>query len=252
MQINTFNVIQEVRGGLTIDSFAGTPDGYILAKRKFKELVGAVCSRNIGDITKDGYFRTFDGRLSIYIKESVTAPKNMIKVTHTIYEFVKDVNDNKVGCFVGLGNETEYRIGWSLCNIKAGDVFDRGTAYNQAVKRAVDVNNDYPVPHSLKEFNTYFNERCKRYFKPAKLDFGNPPAGQEWHNPAGLTPEQVDIKHGWRLLLKSEIAELGGDFRREADCWVLGTQGKFYWKSGNIGMQASKSYRTRQSLPKGK
>jgi len=45
-----------------------------------------------------------------------------------------------------------------------------------------------------------------RTAKPA-LTFGEPPAGWDgWHNPQGLTPEQVGVADGWRLCLREEKA----------------------------------------------
>lgn len=36
--------------------------------------------------------------------------------------------------------------------------------------------------------------------------FPDPPKGKKWHNPEGLTPEQVGVADGWRLCLTTERA----------------------------------------------
>lgn len=38
--------------------------------------------------------------------------------------------------------------------------------------------------------------------------FGNPPEGYTWHNPQGLTPQQVETGDGWRLVLDQEADSL--------------------------------------------
>lgn len=75
--------------------------------------------------------------------------------------------------------------------------------------------------------------------------FDDPPDGQEWHNPAGLTPEQVGVQDGWRLLLKSEISWDGKDYLIDAcDRWATGD-----WSGRNHGARLDYTYRTRQPLP---
>ena len=36
---------------------------------------------------------------------------------------------------------------------------------------------------------------------PRTLSDYPPPHGEQWQNPAGLTPEQVEVEKGWRLAL---------------------------------------------------
>lgn len=61
------------------------------------------------------------------------------------------------------------------------------------------------------------------------VGFGPLPAGEEWHNPAGLTPARVDVASGWRLLLRSEVRDrdicpnielwLGDNEQWDASAW---------------------------------
>ena len=45
--------------------------------------------------------------------------------------------------------------------------------------------------------------------EPEPLAFPDPPHGWEWHNPENLTPEQVWVRDGWRLMAKGEPRHKG-------------------------------------------
>jgi hypothetical protein len=78
----------------------------------------------------------------------------------------------KKGIFVAFkDNNGKVRIGWTLCNTKAGDKFDDHVANLMAIGRAyVD---DVPIfPPSMAKKATRFVERASKYFKDADLPMG--------------------------------------------------------------------------------
>jgi hypothetical protein len=92
-----------------------------------------------------------------------------------IYQYIfnkkNPLNKNRklVGCVAAIDAG---RVGWSLCKIKAGDVFDKNMALTIAVGRAknnpVGLRDDdlSTVPHILKHTVDHFkNDRSVRYFK---------------------------------------------------------------------------------------
>lgn len=96
--------------------------------------------------------------------------KNMNTNT-TICQYVKNKKGNLIGCVAGVNG----KVGWSKCNVKAGDVFNKERALQIAVGRAT-VNpvklNDFNhllhsnIPHDMHSVIYHFlNDRCPRYFK---------------------------------------------------------------------------------------
>jgi hypothetical protein len=84
-----------------------------------------------------------------------------------ICQYVNDRKGRRVGCVVGVGRG---QIGWSLCNLKSGDRFDKETARNLAIGRAVSnpVADFNEVPQSLRKVVRYFvSDRSVKYFKQA-------------------------------------------------------------------------------------
>lgn len=75
--------------------------------------------------------------------------------------------------------------------------------------------------------------------------FPEPPDGEQWHNPANLTPEQVGVKDGWRLALVSEVSTtiaLCG----KVEMWRFKKWDRSeHWICDSIG----ETYRTREPLP---
>ncbi len=90
----------------------------------------------------------------------------------------------------------------------------------------------------------------KHNFRPAPLGFPDLPPGEEWHNPDGLTPEQVEVHKGWRLLTKKEISTRIEDL----SCGMLnGEQWQRHHRkfidNGCLGNYPGATYRTRDPLP---
>lgn len=82
-----------------------------------------------------------------------------------ICQFVKGKNGQLIGCVVAT---SRYSVGWSKCNTKAGDSFDKKRALQIALGRAKlnPVIHHTDVPTSLRKVVKYFlNDRCIRYFK---------------------------------------------------------------------------------------
>ena len=69
-----------------------------------------------------------------------------------------------------------------------------------------------------------------------------PPEGETWSNPDNLTPDNVGVKDGWRLALRSEVkrAALDGKCECWSDSWLAG---------GYIGEVLDFTYRTKEPLP---
>ena len=73
-----------------------------------------------------------------------------------------------------------------------------------------------------------------------------PPKGEEWHNPQNLTPEQVGVKDGWRLALKSEVCD-AHPIRYK--CEMAFSEGGA-WEGGlGHGDTVYNTYRTKEPLP---
>lgn len=91
----------------------------------------------------------------------------------------------------------------------------------------------------------------KRYrIKPQ--EFPTPPEGEEWHNPDKLTPGQIGVKDGWRLLLESEIGLPHNHLKNEGkylDGKCLGWEAGEWSGMLNSGLSSSYTYRTREPLP---
>lgn len=92
-----------------------------------------------------------------------------------IYQFIRSRKGHHVGCVAAIGR---HAIGWSLCNIRDGDKFDKKIALHNALSRAqwspvctiVDVNwpksGKLSVPHSVRPtMRRFIVNRVERYFK---------------------------------------------------------------------------------------
>lgn len=73
------------------------------------------------------------------------------------------------------------------------------------------------------------------------LAFPAPPEGRSWHNPENLTPEQVGVADGWRLVLSDEPTTF--PHQHGYPCWVDSTMCSCCF----IGLGLT--YRTREPLP---
>tara|TARA_Y100000310_G_C20341092_1_gene649847 strand:- start:412 stop:660 length:249 start_codon:yes stop_codon:yes gene_type:complete len=80
-----------------------------------------------------------------------------------IYEYVRGGHGRKRGIVCALGKKD---IGWSLCNKKLGDVFDKELGLRIAQGRALKI---YPngngVPPSVMPVFKKMKIRAKKYFK---------------------------------------------------------------------------------------
>lgn len=77
----------------------------------------------------------------------------------------------RIGVVVAVARGTRsYGIGWSLCNTKSGDVFDREAALQSATERATAKYED-EIPQTVAKFikNTGFLFRAAKAFKGKKL-----------------------------------------------------------------------------------
>jgi len=90
-----------------------------------------------------------------------------------------------------------------------------------------------------------------RIAKPV-LTFGKPPEGREWHNPEKLTPEQVEVDKGWRLMLVGEAVPDGYEFINFSKTrWSEGDD--WFGKKAGVGDPSNfwvkNTYRTKAPLP---
>ena len=106
--------------------------------------------------------------LSVHSTFAITST-NTFKLTNmsAIHEYVYNKSRQPIGVFaatVSEENTNQVVIGWSRCNVSAGDRFDkpRGTAiaYERSLTASVA-----PVPESMFESYGKFLERTRRYFK---------------------------------------------------------------------------------------
>jgi hypothetical protein len=82
-----------------------------------------------------------------------------------ICQYLNNRKGERVGCVVAIGAG---KVGWSLCNLKAGDVFNKQEAQMKAVLRAAQnpVKDLSTVPPLLRDTVQYFKDkRSVRYFK---------------------------------------------------------------------------------------
>jgi len=81
-----------------------------------------------------------------------------------IFEYVKDKNGQRRGVVCAVEKNG---VGWSFCNVKAGDRFDKKMAITIATGRAMKNCFKWKsnVPYEVKPFLKKMTERAKRYFK---------------------------------------------------------------------------------------
>jgi hypothetical protein len=87
--------------------------------------------------------------------------------TNCIHEYIYDKRRQLKGVWVAsptITNPAMVNIGWSLCNTKLGDRFDKRRAFEIALGRAVKLS-AAPIPASLEDGYKFFANRCKRYYK---------------------------------------------------------------------------------------
>lgn len=107
----------------------------------------------------------------------------MIQLKNSIHEYVVNRKGERVGCILGIGDETgNFALSWSLCNIRL-DEFNKNLAIKIAKNRAEQMlENDSPstwnesgrniyvhledsIPVSIKKHYSEMLSRCLRYFK---------------------------------------------------------------------------------------
>lgn len=80
-----------------------------------------------------------------------------------IYEYVRDRNGHPLGVVCALGKKD---IGWSLCNRRMGDKFNKELGLKIAQGRAItSYVKDKKVPQTITPILEKMKERAKRYFK---------------------------------------------------------------------------------------
>jgi len=86
--------------------------------------------------------------------------------------------------------------------------------------------------------------------KEESLQFPELPEGESWHNPDNLTPEQVEVDKGWRLLTKSERKRRALSSEEIYDCSGWGDASKSWGNEHLFGASPHITYRTK-TPPKG-
>ncbi len=87
--------------------------------------------------------------------------------------------------------------------------------------------------------------RPKDQATPEPLAFPDPPHGYAFHNPENLTPEQVGISSGWRLMVEGELRADGTQWWNDHEFeFVPGAKHRL---GDSMGMNTT--YRTKAPLP---
>lgn len=91
-----------------------------------------------------------------------------------IFEYIRRRKGNKtmkVGVILGVRIKDDVKIGWSKCNMKAGDKFNATVGLQMAMNRAMrKADKPYTVtftPDCIKKQIRNFAARCARYYKGA-------------------------------------------------------------------------------------
>ena len=98
---------------------------------------------------------------------SVTTLTSTFKLMAQIHEYVYNRSRQPIGVLAAQAyekNPDQVIIGWSLCNRRAGDRFDRQRGVQIAYQRSA-TGSDAGVPYSLAEQYMKFLNRSRRYFK---------------------------------------------------------------------------------------
>jgi hypothetical protein len=117
------------------------------------------------------------------------------KKTEKIYKDGKCVGtkrgDRRGGCRIGVlvavPSEDKVKIGWTLCNVKAGDKFDKDFGLQVAIDRAIK-DSKYPIAQSLIKKAEAFIHRAGLYYKDKVIQRSFEWSGQ----PSGRKVEHVD------------------------------------------------------------
>jgi len=142
----------------------------------------------------------------------------------------------------------DYRIADPYTDLKAAHAAGKTIQCNAKANKGKDYEESGWVDADLPK--DWSNPGLNFRIKP--LEFPEPPVGEQWHNPAGVTAEQVEIDKGYRLLTKSENLSAREDrfqLRPEGDreAWIKGSG---IWDGHkNCGDAGGITYRTRLPLP---
>ncbi len=89
-----------------------------------------------------------------------------------IMEYIKQYRKgrwNRIGVIIGtLDSDGKIRVGWSKCNLKAGDGFNKKYGIEVAYNRAIGKDKTPPVPRgNIHQIRSFYG-RCLMYFCDAK------------------------------------------------------------------------------------
>ena len=98
-----------------------------------------------------------------------------------IHEYVRERIPGRgkqiVGVIAGTVQEGNIVVGWSKCNWKEGDTFDKSNGYSMAVRRAHGIEPTPELPVQMVNQAREFQIRCLKYFKQTHIvDFKRPSA----------------------------------------------------------------------------
>ena len=132
-----------------------------------------VITNMIMEILKSEEGKAIDKTYNIKSKlESLTGEEKTDR-PHEIFEYIrrrKGGKNHKVGIVWGtvVGDNKVIKIGWSKCNLKAGDVFNAKQGMELAKSRAYnETPTTTPIPICIHKQIRQFGARCVRYFKDA-------------------------------------------------------------------------------------
>jgi len=108
---------------------------------------------------------------------------------------------NKIGVFVAVPQEDSVLIGWSLCNTKAGDVFNQNRGIDIAMDRAIK-GSVTKVAHSMNKKVTRFIDRAGKYYKDLPLSIAFE------YDLYVESPAKQSGASGWDKQLSTEVGEL--------------------------------------------
>ena len=116
--------------------------------------------------------------------------KFMVPKTNDKARAVRKRSKNCGGCciwvLVAIPTNGTVRVGWSLCNFKAGDYFDKETGLTIASGRAQTQRSTGPIAQSLKRPARSFIRRIKAYYKDKEIK-----VTFNWNNKRMLELEHV-------------------------------------------------------------
>jgi len=92
---------------------------------------------------------------------------------------------NRIGILVAVPADDRVLIGWSLCNVKAGDVFDHDFGLSIATDRATK-GSSAEIAASLAKKAHHFVHRVRNYYKDKEVEVNFQWPADRVGGPAGL------------------------------------------------------------------